>query len=150
MTTLSANQHITGEFSSIAAPAPSRAQRITGRVLSGLSAAFLFVDAVMKLLLVQPVVEGSAKVGFNDTDVIFGIGVTLFVSTLLYVIPRTAVLGAVLLTGYMGGAICTHVRLGDPLFSHTLFPLYVAALFWGGLFLRDTRLRAFLPWRAAH
>lgn len=147
MTTFAANQHIANEFTSIAAPAPSKAQRITGRVLTGLSAAFLFVDAIAKLLLIQPVVEGSAKVGFSDTDVIFGIGVTLFVSTLLYVIPRTAVLGAVLLTGYMGGAICTHVRLADPLFSHTLFPLYIAAMFWSGLFLRDARLRAFLPWR---
>jgi hypothetical protein len=155
MTTLSANQHIASEFSSspraVVAPgtdAPSKAQRIAGRSLTGLAAAFLFMDAIMKLVLIQPVVDGSRELGY-PVHTMLGIGAVLLVATLLYVIPRTAVLGAVLLTGYLGGAIATHVRVEHPLFSHTLFPLYVAALIWGGLFLRDTRLRAFLPWQSA-
>jgi hypothetical protein len=154
MTTLTANQHISSEISSFNArganlsAAPSKAQRITGRVLTGLVSAFLIVDAVVKLVMLQPVVEGSAKLGY-PVHTMYGIGVALLVSTVLYLIPRTALLGAVLLTGYMGGAIATHVRVEDPLFSHTLFPTYLAAMFWGGLFLRDARLRAFLPWRNA-
>jgi hypothetical protein len=76
-----------------------------------------------------------------------GIGLTLLACVALYAMPRTSVLGAVLLTGYLGGAIATHVRVHNPLFSHVLFPTYVAAIAWGGLFLRDARLRAFLPFR---
>ena len=72
---------------------------------------------------------------------------TLLACVLAYVVPRTSVLGAVLLTGYLGGAVATHVRVGSPLFTHVLFPTYLAALLWGGLMLRDARLRAFLPWR---
>ena len=153
MATLTANHHGIDEFATpphaaSGAPSgtPSKAQRWTGRVLTGLAATFLFFDAIMKLVLVQPVVEGSEKLGY-PVHTMLGIGATLFVCTLLYVIPRSAVLGAVLLTGYLGGAIATHVRVEDPLFSHTLFPLYVGALIWGGLFLRDARLWAFFPWR---
>jgi hypothetical protein len=154
MTSITANQHISSEIGSFSArganlsAAPSRAPRITGRVLTGVVAAFLIVDAGAKLAMLQPVVEGSAKLGYPP-HTMFGIGLALLVSTVLYLIPRTALLGAVLLTGYMGGAIATHVRVEDPLFSHTLFPTCIAAMFWGGLFLRDARLRAFLPWRNA-
>lgn len=119
----------------------------TGRVLSGLAVLFLVFDSVGKLLQVPPVVAGSIQLGY-PADVVFGLGVTLLSCVLLYVIPRTSVLGALLLTGYLGGAVATHVRVGNPLFSHTLFPTYVAAFVWGGLFLRNPRLRAFLPWRA--
>jgi hypothetical protein len=152
MTTLSATQPFASENSTPAsrarahAGAPTRAQRISGRVLTGLVATFLVADAAAKLFLVEPVVKGSAELGY-PVHTMIGIGSVLLIATLLYVIPRTAVLGALLLTGYLGGAIATHVRVEHPLFSHTLFPIYVAALIWGGLFLRDTRLRAFLPWR---
>ena len=96
----------------------------------------------------KPVVDGTLELGY-PASVIFGLGVVLLVSTVLYVIPRTAVLGAILLTGYLGGAVATHVRVGNPLFSHVLFPTYLGALIWGGLWLRDRRVRALLPIRGA-
>ena len=79
---------------------------------------------------------------------IFGIGLVLLACVAVYVIPRTSLIGAVLLTGYLGGAIATHVRVGNPLLTHTLFPIYVAALIWGGLYLRDRRVRALISARA--
>jgi hypothetical protein len=108
--------------------------------------AFLVFDSVGKLLEVQPVIDGTKQLGYPP-DIVFGLGVTLLSCVLVYLVPRTSVLGAVLLTGYLGGAVATHVRVGNPLFTHVLFPTYVAALLWGGLMLRDARLRAFLPWR---
>ena len=120
----------------------------TGRVLSGLAAAFLIFDSVGKVLRVQPVIEGTISLGY-PVSVIVPLGVTLLTCVLVYLVPRTAVLGALLLTGYLGGAVATHVRVGNPLLSHALFPTYVAALLWGGLVLRDRRLRAFLPLRRA-
>jgi hypothetical protein len=80
---------------------------------------------------------------------VFGLGVILLSCVVAYAIPRTSVLGALLLTGYLGGAVATHVRVANPLFSHVLFPTYIAALLWGGLILRDARLRALLPIRRA-
>jgi hypothetical protein len=118
----------------------------TGRVISGLAVAFLVLDSVGKLLEVQPVIEGTRQLGYPP-EVVFDLGVTLLACVLVYLLPRTSVLGAVLLTGYLGGAVATQVRVGNPLFTHVLFPTYVAALLWGGLMLRDVRLRAFLPWR---
>jgi hypothetical protein len=126
----------------------SKTAVVTGRILSGLAAAFLVFDSVGKLLRVQPVVEGTASLGY-PVSVIFPLGVTLLTCVFVYLMPRTAVLGALLLTGYLGGAVATHVRVGSPVFSHVLFPTYVAALVWGGLMLRDRRLRAFLPVRRA-
>ena len=117
-----------------------------GRVMSGFAVLFLLFDAVGKLLQVQPVIEGSAQLGYPH-DVVFSLGVILLSCVLVYVFPRTSVLGALLLTGYLGGAVATHVRVGNPLFTHVLFPTYVAALVWGGLILRDPRLRVFLPIR---
>ena len=114
-----------------------------GTILSGIAVLFLLFDSVGKLLKVAPVVDGSAQLGYPG-GVIQPIGVILLICVVTYVIPRTSVLGAVLLTGYMGGAIATHVRVGSPLLTHALFPVYVAALFWGGLFLRDERLRMML------
>ena len=119
----------------------------TGRVLTGLAGAFLLVDSAGKLAQLRPVVEGSVALGYPPT-VVFGLGVVLVACTILYLLPRTATVGAVLLTGYLGGAIATHVRVGNPLFSHTLFPIYVAMLIWGGLYLRDSRVRS-LVGRAA-
>lgn len=124
----------------------STGARWTGRVLSGLAVAFLTVDSVAKLAEIQPVIDGTLQLGY-PRDIVFTLGAILLSCVILYLIPRTSVLGALLLTGYLGGAVATHARLADPLFSHTLFPTYVASLIWGGLLLRDARLRAFAPWR---
>jgi hypothetical protein len=124
----------------------SRGRLWTGRIMSALPALFLFVDGVGKLVKPAPVVEGTVQLGYPES-VLLGLGIVLLTCTVLYVIPRTAVFGAILLTGYLGGAIATHVRVGSPLFSHTLFPVYVALLIWGGLYLRDDRLRTLIPLR---
>jgi hypothetical protein len=133
-------------FDSRSPALPSKGARWTGRVMSGLAALFLLMDAVMKFVRPEVVTKGTVELGFPES-VILPLGVVLLVSTLLYVVPRTAVLGAILLTGYLGGAVCTHVRVGNPLFSHVLFPVYLGALLWGGLYLRDRRVRALLPLR---
>lgn len=116
----------------------------TGRVLSALPVLFLLFDGMAKVMRLAPVLEGTARLGY-PLDAVVPLGFTLLACTLLYAVPRTAVLGAILLTGYLGGAVATHVRMGDPLFSHVLFPTYVAAMIWGGLFLREARLRTLLP-----
>lgn len=121
----------------------SRKALWTGRIMTGLVATFLAVDAIAKLVRIQPVIEGSQQLGYPPSTVLT-IGVLLLGSLIVYLIPRTALIGAVLLTGYLGGAIATHIRVENPLFSHTLFPTYVAALIWGGLYLRDRRVRALL------
>jgi hypothetical protein len=118
----------------------------TGRVLSSIAVLFLLFDSVAKLLEVPPVVAGSVALGYPAYTV-FPLGLILLLCVAAYAVPATSALGAVLLTGYLGGAIATHVRVGNPLFTHALFPIYVAAFVWGGLFLRDARLRAFVPWR---
>lgn len=118
----------------------------TGRFLSGLAALFLALDSLGKLARAQAVLDGTAQLGYSVNTVV-PLGVLLLACVIIYVIPRTAILGALLLTGYLGGAVATNVRVGNPLFTHTLFPTYVAALIWGGLMLRDARLRALAPWR---
>ena len=118
----------------------------TGRTLSWLAVLFLLFDSTAKLLQVQPVVDDTLQLGY-PRDIVFTLGAILLACVAAYVIPRTSVLGALLLTGYLGGAVATHVRVENPLFSHALFPTYIAALLWGGLILRDARLRAFLPIR---
>lgn len=126
---------------------PSKSRRITAYLLGGLPALFLLVDGVFKLGKPSVVVEGTVKLGYPE-GVIVPLGIVLIACTLLYLIPRTAVLGAILLTGYLGGAVATHVRVGDPLFSHVLFPIYFGALLWGALYLRDERVRQLVPLRA--
>jgi hypothetical protein len=121
---------------------------IAGRTLSTIASALLLLDSIGKLLRMQAVLDGTAQLGY-PTDVVFGLGVTLLVCVVAYIIPATSVIGALLLTGYLGGAVATHVRVGDPLFSHVLFPTYVAAVIWGGLELRNPRLRAALSPRSA-
>jgi len=118
----------------------------TGRVLSGLVILFLTVDGVIKLVPIQPVIESMRELGY-PTSVSFArfIGVVTLIGTALYGWPRTSLLGAVLLTGLMGGAIATHLRLDHPLFSHTLFGVYLGLFLWGGLWLRDHRLRQLMP-----
>ena len=119
-----------------------------GWILTGLAGAFLLMDAGMKLAVLQPVIDTTAQLGWPaDAGTIRMLGIVLLISTGLYLYPRTALLGAILLTGYLGGAVATHVRIGSPLFSHVLFGVYIALFVWGGLYLRDARLRALLPLR---
>jgi hypothetical protein len=123
--------------------APSRGRIWISRTLSGLAMAFLLFDSALKLARVPVAVEGTASMGFPRHSVV-GIGLVLLTCVIVHIVPRTAILGAVLLTGYLGGAVAAHVRLGNPLATHVLFPIYVAALIWGGLALRDRRVRACL------
>lgn len=120
----------------------------TGRILSGLAILFLLMDSIMKLVhpTPPPVTQAMAQLGYPAAETV-PIGILLLVCTVLYIIPRTSVLGAVLLTGYLGGAVASKVRIDAPLFSNTLFPVYVALFVWGGLLLRDSRLRSVFPFR---
>ena len=124
-------------------PFSSPAARWTGRVLTGIAILFLAFDAGIKLAGAKEAVDGTMQLGWqpHHLPIIGGIALVLLV---LYAIPRTAPLGAVLWTGYFGGAIATQLRVDNPLFSHTLFPIYVAAIVWGGLYLRDARVRALI------
>jgi hypothetical protein len=124
----------------------SRKSLWVSRVIGGVAVLFLTMDALMKLLQMPVAVQGSAKIGFN-AHTVFILGVIQTVALVLYLVPRTAVLGAILWTGYLGGAVATHVRLADPLFSHILFPTYVGAMLWAALWLRDQRVRALVPFR---
>ena len=118
-----------------------------GRIMSGLAVAFLIVDAGFKLVQPPMAIQANAELGYS-ASVILPIGLIEIACLIVYLVPQTAVFGAVLWTGYLGGAIATHVRVGNPLFSHTLFPIYVALLIWGGIWLRDEKLRAVFPLRA--
>ncbi|HEX5575053.1 MAG TPA: DoxX family protein [Gemmatimonadales bacterium] len=124
---------------------PTSRQR-TGYGLTGLVTLFLLFDSGGKLLRLRQMVEGTAALGYADSAVRV-IGAILLACLILYLIPRTAVLGGVLLTGYLGGAVASNLRVGNPLISHTLFPIYVGALIWGSLLLREDRLRALVPVR---
>jgi hypothetical protein len=115
-----------------------------GFSMSALVVLFLLMDAGMKLAAVQPVLEAGQQIGFPGAAMARKLGAVLLVCTLLYVYPRTSLLGAILVTGFLGGAVATHLRLGNPLFSHVLFGVYVGVLMWGGLLLREPRLRALL------
>jgi len=115
--------------------------------MSALVVAFMVMDATMKLLALPIVLESGAPLGFVGIGMARGLGALLLICTVLYLVPRTALLGAVLLTGYLGGAVATHVRVGSPLFTHVLFGVYLGVLTWGGLYLRDARLRALMPLR---
>jgi hypothetical protein len=111
--------------------------------LSGVAIAFLFVDALGKLLRVAPVVDGTVTLGYPESAV-FTLGVLLMIGVVLYAIPRTSLLGAIYLTAFLGGALATHFRVGSPLFTHVLFSVYVAAFVWGGIALRNPWLRSIL------
>ena len=127
----------------LATPATSSSTwaRRGGRVLTTIAVLFLTFDMSIKLVGVKEAVDGTAQLGYQPHHLPI-LGVIQAVCLIVYLIPRTAVLGAVLWTGYLGGAIATHLRLDNPLFTHILFPIYVAALLWGGLYLRDARVRA--------
>ncbi|WP_340644222.1 DoxX family protein [Phenylobacterium sp.] len=126
--------------------ASPRAMLWTGRVLSGLFVAFMLMDLTMKLLDLPVVAETSRQLGL-PTDQARLLGTIQLICVALYVYPRTSVLGAILVTAYMGGAIETHLRVASPLFTHILFGVYLALIAWGGLWLRDARLRSLFPWR---
>jgi hypothetical protein len=121
-------------------------KKLVAYVLTTLVALFLTFDTVMKVLRLAPAIQATTELGY-PADTVLWIGMVELVCLGLYLAPRTSVLGALLLTGYLGGAIATHVRAGSPLLSHTLFPVYVALVLWGGLYLREMRLRALLPFR---
>jgi DoxX-like family len=115
-----------------------------GWVMSGLVIAFMLMDATMKLLALPVVLRAGEQIGFPGADMARSLGALLLLCTVFYAAPRTAVLGAILLTGYLGGAVATHVRLGNPLFTHVLFGVYLGVLLWGGLCLRSSELRQVL------
>ena len=114
-----------------------------GRILSALPTLFLLVDGGMKLFKPPVVVQSTLELGYPESAIV-GIGVVLLIATILYVIPRTAVLGAILLTGYLGGAVATHVRVSGPGFN-IVFPVIFGCMLWGGLWLRDNNLRRLIP-----
>ena len=128
------------------AVSPSTTSLWAGRIMTGLAVAFLVFDGLVKFTRISGVVEASEQLGIplgvNPT-----LGIILLLCVAAYAVRRTAVLGAILLTGYLGGAVAMHVRVGNPLLSHVLFPTYLGALIWGGLYLRDLRLRALIPLR---
>ncbi|HEY8995337.1 MAG TPA: DoxX family protein [Lacunisphaera sp.] len=115
----------------------------TGRVLTALCALFLLLDGVAKLFKPAVVVQGTVDLGY-PASTITGMGLALVAGVVLHLIPRTAVLGALLVTAYLGGAVATHVRVENPLFSHVLFPTYLAIMLWAGLGLRRPAIRALL------
>ena len=117
----------------------SNMQRWAGRIISALASLFLLVDGIMKILKPVVVVKATLQLGYPESAIL-GIGATLLVCTVLYVVPRTSTLGAVLLTGYLGGAVASNVRAGMPVFNRA-FPMIIAGLVWGGLWLRDIRVR---------
>ena len=126
--------------------ATSRKMLWAGRIISALPVLFLLMDGAMKLAKPAFVVEATVQLGYPES-VIIGLGIVLLTCTVLYLIPRTSVLGAILLTSYLGGAVATHVRVGDGLFPIS-FPIILGVLIWGGLYLRDERLRTLLPLRS--
>jgi hypothetical protein len=139
----------TATLNDSAAPALSRGAVRAGWALSILAILFFAMDGGLKLAYLPVVAQTSAQLGWpGDRGTVYLLAALLLVPTLLYAMPRTSMLGAILLTGYLGGAVATHVRVGNPLFSHVLFGVYLGLFVWGGLWLRDPRLRALIPLRA--
>jgi DoxX-like protein len=128
-------------------PSESRTRLWTARIVTAIAVLFLIFDGVTKVMNVDAVKAGMAEMGY-PAHLTAGIGTLLLICVAVYLIPRTAVLGAVLLTGYLGGAVASQVRIEHPLFGYTLFPIYIAVLLWGGLYLRDSRVRALIPLRS--
>ncbi len=122
----------------------SRKALWAGRIISGVVVLFLTVDGAIKLIPIDAVITTSLQVGI-PVELARTLGVLTLACTALYAFPRTSVLGAILLTGYLGGAIYTHLRAGSPIFSHLLFGVYLGLMIWGGLWLRDRRVRALIP-----
>lgn len=116
---------------------------IAGRIISGIGVVLLTLDMSMKLFGVKEALDGTVQLGY-PIGMVLPLGVIQLICLILYLVPRTAPLGALLMTGYLGGAVATHVRLGNPMFTHILSPVYFAIILWGGLYLRDPRVRAFV------
>ena len=126
----------------------SRPARWLGRILSGLAILFLLFDGAIKLVPWPIVTETMDRIGYGSSETLArALGAITVACTILYAIPPTSILGAILLTGYLGGAMASHLRIGSPLFTHTLFGLYLGLMVWGGLWLRDRKLRALVPWQ---
>jgi hypothetical protein len=134
-------------YSAIQTAPASKTSLWAGRIIRGLVVLFMLFDSAIKLMKFAPAVEGTARLGYPVT-LVLPIGIVLLVCVVLYAIPRSSILGAILLTGHLGGAVASNVRMGNPLFGYVLFPVYVGVLLWGGLFLRDARLRALIPLRS--
>ena len=126
----------------------SKSRLWTGRIMSGLVIFFMIFDAIFKFFVTEEAVAGTTELGWSVHHLV-PLGVIALIATILYAIPATTVMGAVLLTAYFGGAIATHFRIDNPLFSHTLFPVYLAILMWGGAWLRNPSLRAIFPMRSS-
>ena len=136
------------EYSTSANASSTTASIWVGRILSGLAIAFFVMDGVMKLVQPQAVIDATRQIGWPvDPMTLAVLGLVLLASTALYALPRTAVLGAILLTRYLGGAVASHARHGDPLLTHDLFGVYLGLFVWGGLWLRDARIRSLIPFR---
>jgi hypothetical protein len=133
--------------SDAAANPTSKKMLWAGRILSGLVVLFMLFDSVIHLLKPPMVVDAFVRIGF-PVNLSVTLGVILLVCVILYAIPQTSVLGAILLTGYLGGAVVTNLRAGGSLFGETLFPVYFGILVWGGVFGRDARVRALIPFRS--
>lgn len=130
----------------LSAPSTSNLSRWVGRACSGLVILFFLLDAAMKLPPLQPVVDTMAELGWpSDPATARALGVLIIASVLLYAFRPTSILGAILITGYLGGAVATHARIGSPVFSYMLFGVYIGVLVWGGLWLRNPQLRGLLP-----
>ena len=114
-------------------------REVIGKVLSGVTLLFLIVDSGMKIARAKPAIDATVALGFPESSVVI-IGLVLMVGIILYAVPKTSAIGAILITGFLGGAIAAQLRMGNPLFTHILFPVYVASLMWGGLLLRYPRL----------
>jgi hypothetical protein len=136
-------------MSTIAAETPvSKTARRLGRLLSGLVILFMLFDGAVKLVPWPVVTESMEKIGYGSSETLArSLGVISLVCTVLYAIPPTSFVGAILLTGYLGGAMASHLRVGSPLFTHVLFGFYLGLMVWGGLWLRDRSLRTLLPFR---
>jgi len=131
-------------------PVRSRRALWGGRILSGAVIVFLLFDGAIKLVPIAPVIESMTQLGYpSSASFARGIGALTLLCTLLYALPRTSVVGAVLLTGLLGGAVATHLRVGSPLLTHVLFGVYLGAMIWGGILLRDKRVRALVVRAAA-
>lgn len=129
-------------------PPVSKPELWLGRILSGLVILFLLFDGAIKLVPWPVVTETMDRIGYGSSETLArSLGIVTIVCTILYAIPPTSILGAILLTGYLGGAMASHLRIGSPLFSHILFGFYLGLMVWGGLWLRDKSLRASIPFR---
>ena len=124
----------------------SKKKVIIGRIMSGIAVSFMLFDSITKILKTPQVMQASVKLGYPENTIPI-IGLILLVLTIIYIIPRTSIFGAILLTGYLGGAVASNLRIMNPLFSNTLFPIYFAVLVWGGIYLRDNFISQFIPFR---